>query len=289
MYNYTSSTNDAMDASSSSATQSVFHEARIKIVRTQEDAPGAKRRKIGGEDDEEEKRKKMAVKEACLEYMVHACEWFRFMAFDAILPINRNTINIDNYSDCLNNFKTVHNILRQEANGSGGMLGKMESKECLEFNNASFHVALDAAIVEINKIAELYGLKYTKPAADDKDHWFGVIAPMISLTIGFKFRLGEVKIIPTAFKLGALMKDADLVSYGIYRYHACLMEGMTYPPSVRSAIAQSLGRATIIMCLVTAKSHGEEKYSTKWVNAFTRAFSHIKDAETIGTIGYIVQ
>lgn len=124
-------------------------------------------------------------------------------------------------------------------------------------------------MIGLQEIGNLYGLEYKKPVAEDNDHWFGVIAPMISLTIAFKHRLGEVKVVPKTFKVGSGFADVSLEAHGISRNHACLMEGMTFPPAVRSSIVQTLGPATTVMCLVTAR--GQERYNQKWVKALSIA------------------
>lgn len=62
--------------------------------------------------------------------------------------------------------------------------------------------------------------------------------------------------------------------------------GMTYPPAVRSSIVQTLGLATIVMCLATARGPPGNRYAQKWFNAFVKTFAHIKDAENIAGTSY---
>ncbi|CAH1395692.1 unnamed protein product [Nezara viridula] len=99
--------------------------------------------------------------------------------------------------------------------------------------------------------------------------------------IGFKARRQELRIgtsdIPLSKTRGSnvtTLQTVPVSEYGLNQGHGVLLEGVTYPPNLKSMMAQSLGPMTSVIML--SRSAGGI-YSNKWEEAVTRDFMNFPD------------
>lgn len=90
-----------------------------------------------------------------------------------------------------------------------------------------------------------------------------------------ELRLGHGQI-PIAKESGK-SKAVPTSRYGLNGSHHILLDGCTFPPERRSAMAQSLGPMTAFLLHVRT----EEKYRAKWTAASKRAMAHIPHIDDI--------
>lgn len=66
----------------------------------------------------------------------------------------------------------------------------------------------------------------------------------------------------------------DVSQYGLTPAHHILLEGATYKPERRSAMAQTLGPLTAMIAAYKSR----DPYRTKWIEAVKRDLVHIPNA-----------
>lgn len=128
--------------------------------------------------------------------------------------------------------------------------------------------------------ATMHGLVYDK-AVGQPNHWYGVMAPLLSFFVAFKARMAEARIMQV--DVVVQMKEFEdkkvrLSSYRIKSWHVTLCEGMSFSPALRSSLAHSVGPSTVIMCLVLSPAF-EDQYTSKWKSAFVRMFKNVPGHE----------
>ncbi|CAG4958057.1 unnamed protein product [Parnassius apollo] len=121
------------------------------------------------------------------------------------------------------------------------------------------------------------GLEYTQSNRSDNNHWYGIANPLFNILSAFKIRYDEIRIgvsrIPVG-KKGNTTDYVDISQYGLTPAHHVLLEGSTYKPERRSAMAQTLGPLTAVLAAYKSR----EPYRNMWVEAVKRDFVHIPDA-----------
>lgn len=98
------------------------------------------------------------------------------------------------------------------------------------------------------------GLKFTKPTDPDSE-WYGTAALYLNFFLAFQLRLQELRAedsnMPINKESGA--SKVFPVKYGFNESHHIILEGCTFPPEKRSAMAQSLEPATTILCYIKSE------------------------------------
>lgn len=179
---------------------------------------------------------------------------------------------------------TAHRTLRHTALGiQTGVRGSSEMEKKWKSGNNVYKIKNEQVAEILKKTVEMFKLTYNKPGANDNRHWWGTMAPILSIGSLFKVRKDELRVGHNKMAVGidpqGNMKTVNISSWGLGPEHHILLEGITMPPSKRSAIAQSLGPMTSLISL--AKQKGQEKYEGKWANAAKRSLQHIPDTDDI--------
>lgn len=130
-------------------------------------------------------------------------------------------------------------------------------------------------VTDVMKLAAAEkGLEYTLSDRRTNDHWYGIANPIFNIISAFKLRYDEIRLgvgkMPVS-KTGDVTSSVDVSQYGITPAHHVLLEGSTYKPERRSAMAQTLGPLTALIVAYRSK----EPYRQKWVEAVKRDMAHV--------------
>lgn len=120
----------------------------------------------------------------------------------------------------------------------------------------------------VKRIAFLYGLKYEKGA-----EWLGTFGPMLSFVRGFTFNNIEARVGVDKVQLG----NQGGVLAATYVSNYVLGVGMSYPPTLKSNLPNTLGPAVSLIQLIRTP----HKYQDKWKRVVKRHISHIPDSDAI--------
>lgn len=118
----------------------------------------------------------------------------------------------------------------------------------------------------------MFDLRYTPPKNRETDHWWGTAAPFLTFLAAHKLRRNELRVGHSKMPIskGKDPKFVNVSGWGLDAAHHILLEGISYPPDKKSAMAQSLGPMTIaIQC------------ARMWHMAMKKAFAHIPDIDSI--------
>lgn len=127
----------------------------------------------------------------------------------------------------------------------------------------------------VKRIAFLYGLKYEKGA-----EWLGTFGPMLSLVRGFTFNNIEARVGVDKVQLGnqgGVLAATYVSNYGVMPEHHVLGVGMSYPPTLKSNLPNTLGPAVSLIQLIRTPHN----YQDKWKRVVKRHISHIPDSDAI--------
>lgn len=137
-----------------------------------------------------------------------------------------------------------------------------------------------AAIFE--ETLKSFKMKYLKPKDEEKNHWFGVAAPLLTYLCAHKLRRDELRVghanVPVNKTTGAesyIRTDA----YGMQSAHHILLEGISFTPEKRSSMNQSLGPITT--AIMVAKHGNSVQFGEKWKDALARDCSHVPEIQSI--------
>lgn len=171
---------------------------------------------------------------------------------------DRLFLNITVMSQISSHLLTVHTILRQISNVNGG--GRVESNVgesiTIHFADNERSVGINAAKSAVTKVFQAYVLQYILES-QNKDHWYGMIAPLMTYIVAFNLRMNEVRVGCGQFTV--VKKDSKTLNirtseYRLIGKHQILLDGITYPPDKRASMAQSMGPMTQLISLARAKA-----------------------------------
>lgn len=95
----------------------------------------------------------------------------------------------------MNAIYSAHTMKRQEANGFMGKISQHKDKEStFTCENYSIKMTLCAVAKIWEDTLKLFKFKYSKPADGEKNHWFGVIAPLLTYICAHKHRRDELRV-----------------------------------------------------------------------------------------------
>lgn len=209
------------------------------------------------------------AKKNALRYIAHTHDW---LAGICLPPVDQN--NIDEMAKITSKLLSIHNLLKQDATGKGGLKDKIKADDM--FMGKVTNGAIKKAMREI---AILYGFDYT--SSDAHRRMIGVVSPFLASFAAFKNRLAEVRIQNREIiltKKGTETHVVDISHYGLSSIHAPFLEGSSYTPSTKSSMANSLGPLTITLALANTTATDFQK---KWKEAFMNTFSNIPRIEEI--------
>lgn len=119
-------------------------------------------------------------------------------------------------------------------------------------------------------------LPMSAPTKSEKSHWWGTMMPYMAYCCGWKHRLDELRVGHSKFpvgKKGDERQEVKTSEFGIGSKYHIFCEGISFPPEVRSSMAQSVGPITAIIGLV--KETKGSKFVKKQRDAVARAFTHL--------------
>lgn len=186
-------------------------------------------------------------------------------------------INNPNHSSQVTNILfTSYNVLRQKENGTSGTLSESSAKTdfSITIGGMRFEITREAALKAIETAAKEQKLQFKEFDRAGDESWYGTASPYLNFFVGFFQRATELRMGHGKFVVGKTnekIKTEDVSHYGLMAKHHVFLEGLTIPPEKRSAMAQSLGAMTMVICLFKC---GFE-YRSKWVDSIKRTFAHI--------------
>ncbi|CAB3223631.1 unnamed protein product [Arctia plantaginis] len=128
--------------------------------------------------------------------------------------------------------------------------------------------------------ASALGLEYTPSNRLHIYQWCCNANALFNIFSAFKMRYDEIRVgvskIPVG-KRGNTTDYVDVSQYGLTPAHHVLLEGSTYKPERRSAMAQTLGPLTALM----AAYKSMDPYRAKWIEAVKRHLVHIYNAPNL--------
>lgn len=188
------------------------------------------------------------------------------------MPLIENVLSLVN---------TAHNILRQEANGTGNLKAWKEHVAEVNVFGEIRRIRMDGVMEIVRDVFLMFDLRYTPPKNRETDHWWGTAAPFLTFLAAHKLRRNELRVGHSKMPIskGKDPKFVNVSGWGLDTAHHILLEGISYPPDKKSAMAQSLGPMTIaIQC---ARIGGDQRYGTKWHMAMKKAFAHVPEIDSI--------
>ena len=84
---------------------------------------------------------------------------------------------------------TAHNILRQEVNAKGNLSAHRDKEDNLSCSTSGVSKKVADICQIVSDSASTAGLHYSRPAPDEKNHWYGTANPPLA----FKERLAEMR------------------------------------------------------------------------------------------------
>lgn len=208
------------------------------------------------------------LKKKCGTFLVHV-----HVSLAASYGYERETLaDISSMEAITGLLTSIHNSLRQELNGGQGSIG---SKVMNDLKIGEKTIAKADVIAIVKRIAKLYGLEYIKGA-----EWLGTFGPMLSLVRGFTFNTIEARVGVDKVQLGNVggqMSATYVSNYGVMPEHQVLGVGMSYPPTLKSNLPNTLGPAVSLIQLIRTPNN----YQDKWKRVVKRHISHIPDADVI--------
>lgn len=188
--------------------------------------------------------------------------------------------NIDDMANLTSFIMTIHNKLRQEANGVGSMRAKIQDNTEFEAGEATSKFSdLKGPFITIMK---KYGFEYKKEQPFLGR--MGTFKGIFSLICAYRYRFNEMR--NGTHKI-VLRKTAEadlempISIFGLRPIHAVTLKGCTYNPSLQSSIKQSLGPMTIAINLAMTT---DVRFQGGWKTAFCGAFKNINMAPQIANL-----
>ncbi|QQO86215.1 nucleoprotein [Lake Chad virus] len=181
----------------------------------------------------------------------------------------------------MNQIWSIHNYFRTQNNsGRSAIVAKVDNSD------TSYQFTLHGKSITVvkEKLKSIYKTCIEKVFDwNHMDDWMGSVHTIMALWNLFGARLSEIRIMPNAHTI-SIEKDnkttvvKEFSQYGIPAGMRHFATGTDYKPTMKSALAQSMGPVTIIAQLSEAK---DNQFAGKWVDAFKRAFSHVPHVEEI--------
>ncbi|CAG9840682.1 unnamed protein product [Diabrotica balteata] len=163
-------------------------------------------------------------------------------------------------------------VLRQEASGTNRtMVAKTRDKKTFPLNylGGERSILLEEANYILKEEAANQGFEFRK-FGPNEDAWYGTVMPYLDFFVGNQLRLRELRlghsVAPKGKAADGTLKQFSVIKYGLNGSHHILLEGCTYPPEKKSAMAQSVGPMTALLQHITV----DRQYRGKWTAAYMR-------------------
>jgi len=229
--------------------------------------PPSKRQKLGLSASEQESRD--ALRKTCLGMVRH---WYELMEATHEVPEKDLYCQEQIVSAMNNSFK----LWRQSVNGTGNVSIRAQYL-ANKVNVNGKEVALSIYEHWLKKLLTTYDLPTTKGS-----EWIGIVTPCLTLFSLHKYRMEELRMGHNRIPEN---KDVayDISRYGLTSAHGVLLEGIRWPPAVRSSCAGSVGPLTQMLCLRKSRQ-GQGvgiDFTRKWRSALMDSIAHIPHYEEI--------
>lgn len=211
---------------------------------------------------------KRNVISAILHSHVRACVLFK---------VPGQSLNISLMSQLTNHLVSLHHSLRQASNPTRvGRIGEKIS-EVLTIHDGENEYSCKKEDISnmMILIFRAYELEY-KFTGNTPPEWYGVASPYFTFLSGFTHRMNEVRTGCEYFPVGKVDDKVQVARVSQYRLSAAhhpFLDGITYPPHKRSAMAQSVGPLTQLIMLNRSKT--TSTFADRWVKAASRSLSHL--------------
>lgn len=190
-----------------------------------------------------------------------------------------NYSDIDLWNEVASLMNTLHNLIRQNKNGVGGLNAKLPDNHTFIINGRT--LVKTGAVADLERIAGFYGFVYGGSDADKEK--LGTLSSLLTL-IAFKARLAEARTsnleitVTKAANVTTIMKLDQLY---LEPAHAMLLSGVNLSPTVKSTQKGSLGPITIALQLANTK---DKNYQKAWMKTFCQVFKLFPDCSDIANL-----
>ncbi|AFN73047.1 hypothetical protein [Tyulek (Tjuloc) virus] len=255
-------------------------------MEVDQEAPRITRKRINNSGEEIGSGGKRALTGLSLSQKVAIHRAIALMVYHVVVDIFGFTL-IDMITDvnvgvyAMNQIWSIHNYFRTKNNSGKSSIGA-------KIDNAteSYQFVLHGKTITVVKedLKKVYKTCITAHFDwNNMNDWMGSVHTIMALWNLFGSRLNEIRIMPSANTI-SVEKDnkttvvKDFNQYGIPAGMRHFATGADYKPTMKSALAQSMGPVTVLVQLSEAK---DNQYAGKWVDALRRAFSHVPHIDQI--------
>lgn len=200
-------------------------------------------------------------------------------AFNAITEL----YNLTAMAQITSHIATLHTAKRQTTNprSTGDVNSLIDETLSIHWGTEEREAEANALETIMVNVFHVYGLNYS---ADNygPNHWYGMMSPLLTFMTAFPLRMNEVRTGCDQFTVGKnenRIQSVRVNQYGLDGKHHLLLDGITYPPVKKSAMAQSVGPMTQLICL--ARVRGRPEYANKWKQALSKSLAHIPRVDEI--------
>lgn len=176
---------------------------------------------------------------------------------------------------------TCHTMLRQHSNGAQTFYNKYAGAQgkFILYNKSEKTIAYADILKLMEGVAGALNIPY-KSAVKTTKSWYGTFNPILSFFQMFMPRLKELRVGHAELPRGKTEKgDAKCTPvslFGVSPAHHVLLEGISFTPSMKSTVAQSLGPATAWIMLTLSE---KAMYRRKWEQAVKRNSMNFPDID----------
>lgn len=193
------------------------------------------------------------------------------------LVLSDHILNITVSHQIMSILQGGHNILRKMANFKMSTHPNLALTVTVTCMGKDYNITYTDVTTFMKEHAATLQLEYTQSNRADNNHWYGIANPLFNILSAFKMRFDEIRVgvsrIPVR-KRGNVIDYVDIAQYGLTPAHHVLLEGSTYKPERRSAMAQTLGPLTAVIAAYKSR----DPYRCKWIEAVKRDLVHIPNA-----------
>lgn len=201
---------------------------------------------------------KPEVKLAAWKILIHS-----HIVVGALFKLNPTNFNIDSWCEVTSLIGTIHKSKMQTRNGTNKTLEKLFVEKQTMKTNGGDEIKMDELMKTFTDICSSYGIKYVRTTEDQRQ--VASFNSILSLMLAFKRRMSEIRITQTSMVIGTedngkTNKVGLFTSWGVDGGEFIhQLEGASWNPQLRSALAQSIGPMTGILQLTMAD---KPKYTT---------------------------
>lgn len=217
---------------------------------------------------DQDKTTKASVLTALIHSHAQLCKTF------TITRTGLNNLSVTNQVTSV--LQTIFTILRQTGNpqSTGKVSDKVNIFE-IHIGEEKRSIEKAAALALVRSVFHAYGLNFENGGGPKS--WIGMMNPFINFMSAFNSRMSEVRTGTSRFQVGKSgnqIQEVTVSQYGLSAAHHIHLEGITYTPVKRAAMAQSLGPLTQL--IMVHQNRNQSTYVSKWKSAAVRSLKNIE-------------